>query len=538
MAGNLQNDQTISAILANVTDFRGNCPVPFLDQEKFLPHKRGQTGHIEGRLCAPVPTLPGRPICCLPCPATDWLYPDDFKTIYKIAESISAFGLLICCFLLLSFAFLPVDKTRRHWLSICLVIGIVMEALAFVVPLGVKPNQCFDQITPNDMYTSMTCAFSGAFIVGGGLVVSVWIFMRSLSMHLQICWDIVPGNWFFYAAQACGWLVAATLFTLTMTLTGVSFRFGDTCHVNTEHSMATFWGPLLGIASFTGLIQVLTFLYCIKVYLRSLWSDNHSGTNGSSGLPSYHSTMGGTSARAVYQRMKKVLWLQWRSITIVVFLLVDIIFLAVVWVQLNNTLEEAKKGKMEHFMPFLFCLVSKKGEKKTCYAAGQKAIINEGTAIAILMLLALTGVQTGLLMARTSMFVAWYELFKKTFGSKREFVSLDAKRYSHAEQRNYELHKVTSSPGIPQTPEAGEVHTEIFTSKQDGLPPQSGYRSPEELDRAYHQPTMSFSGPQAPLSRQGHRNDWNQEETHATGGLGSHPLRSPPNTSRLPSRPL
>jgi hypothetical protein len=117
-------------------------------------------------------------------------------------------------------------------------------------------------------------------------------------------------------------------------------------------------------------------------------------------LPSYHSTIGGTSARAVYQRVKKVLWLQWRSITIVVFLLVDIIFLAIVWVQLDNTLDAAKKGKMEHFMPFLLCLVSTKGEKKTCYSAGQKAIINEATAIAILMLLSVSRSNTSLIVPR------------------------------------------------------------------------------------------------------------------------------------------
>jgi hypothetical protein len=97
--------------------------------------------------------------------------------------------------------------------------------------------------------------------------------------------------------------------------------------------------------------------------------------------------MGSHSARAVYQKMRKVLWLQWRSITIVIFLLVDIIFLSIVWIQLNNTLAEAKNGKMDHFTPFLVCLVESGGEKKNCYAAGQRAIINEGTAVAILMLL-------------------------------------------------------------------------------------------------------------------------------------------------------
>lgn len=54
-----------------------------------------------------------------------------FETWYRISESISAVGLVICIFLLLSWAFLPVEKTRRHYLSICLVIGIVLEAVGF-----------------------------------------------------------------------------------------------------------------------------------------------------------------------------------------------------------------------------------------------------------------------------------------------------------------------------------------------------------------------------------------------------------------------
>lgn len=77
-------------------------------------------------------------------------------------------------------------------------------------------------------------------------------------MHLQICWDIVPGNWFFYASQAVGWGIAAVLFTVTMTITGVSFRFGDTCHVNQNNSMGDFWGPLLGISIAAALVQILT----------------------------------------------------------------------------------------------------------------------------------------------------------------------------------------------------------------------------------------------------------------------------------------
>ena len=62
--------------------------------------------------------------------------------------------------------------------------------LGFVIPLGAKPDQCYNEITPNDMYTSMACAWSGAFILSGALTAVAWVLIRAFSMHLQICWDV------------------------------------------------------------------------------------------------------------------------------------------------------------------------------------------------------------------------------------------------------------------------------------------------------------------------------------------------------------
>lgn len=108
------------------------------------------------------------------------------------------------------------------------------------------------------MFTNLTCAFTGAFLVAGALASGVWIFIRALSMHIQICWDIVPGQTFFYVSMSAGWGVAAILFVCTMVFTGVSFRFGDACHVNSVNSVKDFWGPLLGIAGAAGLVQLMT----------------------------------------------------------------------------------------------------------------------------------------------------------------------------------------------------------------------------------------------------------------------------------------
>jgi hypothetical protein len=62
--------------------------------------------------------------CCLPCPQTDWTYPDNFDTIAESASWINVAGIVCTVFLLLSWAALPIEKTHRHYLSICLAIAV------------------------------------------------------------------------------------------------------------------------------------------------------------------------------------------------------------------------------------------------------------------------------------------------------------------------------------------------------------------------------------------------------------------------------
>jgi len=178
-------------------------------------------------------------------------------------------------FCLISYLFLPLEKTRRHYLNTGLMISIILVDLGFIVTLGSQPDQCYNPITPNDMHTSAPCAWSGAFVIAGGLASVFWVFIRALSMHIQICWDITPGRKFFYYSQVIGWVIPAALMAATIVVGGVSFRFGAaTCHVNHHQSMATIWGWLLAVAGLTIILQIATVVYCLHVYLRNLWSDD------------------------------------------------------------------------------------------------------------------------------------------------------------------------------------------------------------------------------------------------------------------------
>ena len=97
----------------------------------------------------------------------------------------------------------------------------------------------------------------------------------------------------------------------------------------------------MALAGAAGVLQLMTLVYCANVYLKNMWSDSptESSTNGSvsgHGLPSYQASVRTQTARAVYRRLKKVLWLQWRGICIVTIILVDVVFFTIVFVKLDS----------------------------------------------------------------------------------------------------------------------------------------------------------------------------------------------------------
>ena len=80
------------------------------------------------------------------------------------------------------------------------------------------------------------------------------------------------------------------------------------------------------------------------------------------------------------------MWLQWRGITIVVFILVDVIFFSVVFVYLNS-MEQSASRNVAKVEPWLFCLIANPNSREKCFKLGQKQFVNMETVVAILMML-------------------------------------------------------------------------------------------------------------------------------------------------------
>ncbi|EKD20727.1 hypothetical protein MBM_01409 [Drepanopeziza brunnea f. sp. 'multigermtubi' MB_m1] len=467
---------------------QGICPGPFL-QEDLFP---AAGGFVDGRFCA---DMLGGSKCCLPCPQTDWLYPDNFRTISNSASWINVGGMACSLFLLASFAFLPKEKTHRHYLSICLAVAIIVMQLGFIVPLGARPEACYNAITPHDMKTSTTCALSGAFLLAGGFCAVMWIFLRALALHLQICWEIVIGKTFMWAALATGWGIPALIVTVAMIFSGVSFRFGDTCHINHKNSLAGFWIPLLVFAGITVFIQFGTFAYCIKVYLASLRDD--STTTSSSGLRSNAtSLMGNISPGQAYRRVRRVIELQWRGITIVILIICDVIFFAVVFVFMDDLETSAVKNPSKA-KDWLQCLAFG-GSKNECLKLASNLVINQATVMAVLMLLSLNGIFSLLFLGRYSMFVGWYEIIMCKMRPNNEFISADVRAFK-VPVSSYEMLSKERDRGTRKIPEP------IKSDPISPLSPQAargGRETPDYFGREarYKSPSHSFSGPKVPVA--------------------------------------
>lgn len=249
-----------------------------------------------------------------------------------------------------------------------------------------------------------------------------------------------------------------------------------------------------------------------------MWSDEKTETHSSAGLPSYTGSVRTRSARVVYRRVRKVLWLQWRGITIVVFILVDVIFFSVVFIWLNS-LQNHALDDLEELQPYLQCLIESPLNPEPCLQYGQELAINQSTVIAVLLMLSIAGIQAFFLLLRWSMVTGWIEFFKSKFSKNREFVSLDAKHYQ-GNPKDYELRKfeqtdLQSPPHILASPDS--------VDHRDGTP---DYFQKETNERPYQSPTQSYSTPR-PFS-QGTiaaypRVEWDPRSTHARGGLGLHP---------------
>ncbi|KAE8387465.1 hypothetical protein BDV23DRAFT_186371 [Aspergillus alliaceus] len=310
-----------------------------------------------------------------------------------------------------------------------------------------------------------------------------------------------------WGAFICGWGIPGIGITVMLILTGVSFRFGDMCHINIKYGTKDYWAPIMAFAAASLVLQLATMAYCIHVYVKSIFDTNNDSSTNSSRLPSYTSSIRTVTARQAYRRIRRVLQLQWRGVALVLIIIGNVIFFAVVFIQIDNKMNMTHEN-LERAQPWLACLIDTKGDRKKCRKEALSIGPGESTILALLILLSLVGLWNFILFARPSMFLGWAEFFKLKFGRNQEFVSVDA-RTKTPDTRTYEMLESTGLQSC-KSPEPIARAPSVARSVARTMSPEGSHYGREAR---YVRPSMSFSSPRPPSASQGR--DWDPQATFA-----------------------
>ena len=102
----------------------------------------------------------------------------------RLASYISIASLVFNVFLLVTFFVLPREKSHRHYLSVGLSASFVLVAIAFIIPLGTKPDLCYNDITPHNEKTQASCGATGVLVELGAMGAVVWSTYSLLPQNL------------------------------------------------------------------------------------------------------------------------------------------------------------------------------------------------------------------------------------------------------------------------------------------------------------------------------------------------------------------
>ncbi|KAK5133052.1 hypothetical protein LTR08_008257 [Meristemomyces frigidus] len=463
------------------------CPPPFLMSSNYP----ATGGELSGRFCA---NITEGMACCLPCPITDWVFANEFKKRAPIASYISVASFVVNILLLLTFLVLPEEKSHRHYLSIGVTVSLLMLSLAFIIPLGTKPELCHNDITPNNMYTDVGCAFTGALLLAGAMGAVVWILLRSIWTALRIIFDFKRTDIFKWVSITLGIGLPAIFLAIAMPVTGVSYRLGDVCIPNGERAFVAWfvWLLVFGILSFFFL--VVTIIYCIwKFALNAIAGEGFRGHQSTKSIDSAFSgeaDSGQTPSkramrrrqRVEWARIKRVLYLQWRTIVLAFVVINETIFFALIFVQQTGAAEAASKGITPPDRAWAACLILSGGDKDACLNQSGGLGLSEPRVVATLMLASLLGPLVFLLMLRWSMFVGWYELLR----DPRQFLNfLHGRRASVGSQdfimQSSPKHMSLTRPLGSESPVPGK-HSGVDGSEAEPKKSSSVSTEPEAQD--------------------------------------------------------
>lgn len=178
---------------------------------------------------------------------------------------------------------------------------------------------------------------------------------------------------------------------ISLPITGVSYRLGPTCIPNQQNAFLTWFGWLIAFGCLAALIQCSTTCFCLWLYARHFWQGDNSVTHdvSTAGLTADGQRRPSVrlGKRMAWHRLKEVLVLQWRSILLSAFVIIDTVFFGAVYVATERAvMAEQQPTKQPDVIKFVTCLILSEGDRDACLGYAKVLGLNESTVIASLFM--------------------------------------------------------------------------------------------------------------------------------------------------------
>lgn len=103
-------------------------------------------------------------------------------------------------------------------------------------------------------------------------------------------------------------------------------------------------------------------------------------------LPTYATSIRTVTAGQAFRRVRRVIALQWRGISVVVLILANVIFFATVFLQFDDTTQMTPENKILG-LKWVICMLQAEGDKNKCLDAAAKLVVPEATALGVVFML-------------------------------------------------------------------------------------------------------------------------------------------------------
>lgn len=208
-----------------------------------------------------------------------------------------------------------------------------------------------------------------------------------------------------------GIFIPVTFTTVSMKVTGVSYRTGLVCLPNHYKAITTFWAWEVGFAGAALLVQWITTGYCLWAFLRVLVGrrEKRGGGGGGGGgsddgretvaqersgpeqssFASQPSTGSEPAERLqkTWWQIRRILLMQWRHIALTVIMAVESLFYTIVFVAQDTRFGEAAVHvDKPEAKTWSACLLFNNGDKEACLQYAEELAIPRDLVLGSLLL--------------------------------------------------------------------------------------------------------------------------------------------------------